>query len=81
MLFVDLLFILNSIRIIYTYQRGAVFTFGKFTNILNPGLNFIIPIVQRCAIIDLRLYVTDVPKQSPITKDNVSLTVDAVIYH
>jgi regulator of protease activity HflC (stomatin/prohibitin superfamily) len=80
-LFLDFFFILNSIKVIYTYQRGAVFTFGKFTKILNPGLNFIIPLIQRCVIIDLRLYVSDVPQQSPITKDNVSITVDAVIYY
>ena len=81
MLIVDFFFLVSSIRVIYEYQRGVIFTLGKFTGVLNPGLNFIVPIIQRSAIVDMRLYVADVPEQSPITKDNVSITVDAVIYY
>ncbi len=72
---------ISSIRVVYEYQKGVVFKFGKYTKNLNAGLNFIIPLIERAVIIDLRLIVTDVPQQSPITKDNVSLSVDAVIYY
>ncbi|MBS3061482.1 MAG: slipin family protein [Candidatus Diapherotrites archaeon] len=78
---VDLVFILVSIRVIMEYQRGVVFTFGKFTGNLSPGFNLVVPGVQRIAMVDLRVRVDDVPEQSPITKDNVSLKVDAVIYY
>ena len=77
----DFFFVIMSIRVIYEYQRGVVFTLGKYSRNLTPGLNFITPIIQWTNTVDLRLYVTDVPEQSPITKDNVSLTVDAVIYY
>lgn len=70
-----------SIRIIYEYQRGIVFTLGRYTALLQPGLRIIIPIVQRVSMVDLRLDVVEVPEQSPITRDNVSITVDAVIYY
>ena len=70
-----------SIKIVYTYQQGVLFTFGKYAGRLNEGLNLIVPIMQRAVIVDLRLNVSDVPQQSPITKDNVSLSVDAVIYY
>ncbi len=73
--------LLSCVRVIFEFQRGVVFTFGRFSGILNPGLNLIIPLVQTVNKVDLRLNVTDVPEQSPITKDNVSISVDAVIYY
>ncbi|MBN1941416.1 MAG: slipin family protein [Candidatus Diapherotrites archaeon] len=69
-----------SIRIVFEFQRGVLFTFGKYSGMRNPGFNVIIPLVQSLRIVDLRINVSDVPEQTPITKDNVSLTVDAVIY-
>lgn len=72
---------ISSIVVVYEFQRGVVFTFGKYDGILQPGINLIIPIVQVARIADLRLNVSDVPEQSPITKDNVSVKVDAVIYY
>ncbi len=71
----------SSIRIVYEYEKGVIFKLGKYKRNLNPGLNFVIPIIERAVIVDLRLIVSDVPQQSPITKDNVSLSVDAVIYY
>ena len=76
-----ILLILLSVRIIFEYQKGILFTFGRYSGMRAPGLNIILPIVQRLPIVDLRLQVADVPEQSPITKDNVSLRVDAVIYY
>lgn len=70
-----------SVRIIFEYERGILFTLGKYSGIRTPGFNIILPLVQRLPIVDLRLQVADVPEQSPITKDNVSLRVDAVIYY
>ncbi len=81
MIIIDIVFLLSSIRIFYEYQRGILFTLGKYTKNLQPGLNFIVPIIQWTNTVDLRLYVANVPPQSPITKDNVSVTVDAVIYY
>ncbi|MEM4257304.1 MAG: slipin family protein [Candidatus Diapherotrites archaeon] len=81
MLFIDTIFLLSSIRIFYEYERGILFTLGKYSKNLQPGLNFIVPIIQWTNKVDLRLYVANVPPQSPITKDNVSITVDAVIYY
>ncbi|MFH1234015.1 MAG: SPFH domain-containing protein [Candidatus Diapherotrites archaeon] len=72
--------VLGSIKIIFEYQRGVLFTLGKYAGLINPGFNIIMPVIQRLAIVDLRVDVTDVPEQSPITKDNVSIGVDAVIY-
>jgi len=81
LLFMAIFLAIISIRIIYQYERGVVFTLGKYTGLLNPGFNLIIPFIQRANIVDLRLNVSDVPAQSPITKDNVSINVDAVIYY
>jgi regulator of protease activity HflC (stomatin/prohibitin superfamily) len=75
------LFFLISLRVVMEYERGIVFTFGRYSAMLKPGLNFVVPIAQRAVTVDLRVAVEDVPEQSPITKDNVSLKVDAVIYY
>jgi regulator of protease activity HflC (stomatin/prohibitin superfamily) len=72
--------VLGSIKIIFEYQRGVLFTLGRYSGLINPGFNIIMPKIQRLAIVDLRVEVTEVPEQSPITKDNVSIGVDAVIY-
>jgi regulator of protease activity HflC (stomatin/prohibitin superfamily) len=66
------LFFLISLRVVMEYERGIVFTFGRYSAMLKPGLNFVVPIAQRAVTVDLRVAVEDVPEQSPITKDNVS---------
>ncbi len=69
-----------GIRIINQYERGIVLTLGKFSSIRNPGLNIIIPIIQTIRKVDVRSTPVDVPKQEVITKDNVTIGVDAVVY-
>jgi regulator of protease activity HflC (stomatin/prohibitin superfamily) len=76
--------LLISLRIIFEYERGIVFTLGKYikrTGTRKPGLRIVIPIIQRMVRVDMRLRVVDVPEQDTITKDNVSVRVNAVIYY
>ncbi len=75
-----ILYILSSIKIITEYQKGVVFTLGRFTGIYNPGLKLIFPVIQVWHKIDMRLKAVDVPDQDAITKDNVSIKVNAVLY-
>lgn len=74
------LFILSGIKIINQYERGVILTLGKFTGIRQPGLRIVIPIFQRLIKVDVRSTPIDVPKQEIITKDNVTVGVDAVVY-
>ncbi len=69
-----------SIRILREYERGVVFTLGRFWRVKGPGLVIIVPIIQQMVRIDLRTRVLDVPPQDVITRDNVSVRVNAVIY-
>jgi regulator of protease activity HflC (stomatin/prohibitin superfamily) len=73
--------VLASIRQINQYQRGVRFTIGKFTGIMEPGWRLVIPIFQSYKKVDMRVKAVDVPDQNAITKDNVSVTVNAVIYY
>ncbi|MEZ4600432.1 MAG: slipin family protein [Syntrophotaleaceae bacterium] len=70
----------SAIRIIYEYERGVVFRLGRYSAVKGPGLRFIIPVVDRIMKISLRTVAMDVPPQDVITKDNVSIKVNAVIY-
>lgn len=70
----------NAIRILREYQRGVVFTLGRFTSVKGPGLIFVIPILQQIVKVDLRTVTMDVPSQDVISRDNVSVKVSAVIY-
>ncbi|MCF7859228.1 MAG: slipin family protein [Candidatus Cloacimonetes bacterium] len=72
--------IISSLRIVIEYERGVVFTLGKFTGIRKPGLRLIIPVFQKWQKVDMRTRVVDVPDQETITKDNVSVQVNAVLY-
>jgi len=69
-----------SVRIVQQYQNSVVFTLGRFTRILKPGLNFIIPILEWTHTIDMRVLTRDIPKQQVITKDNVPVTINGVVY-
>lgn len=80
LLVVFIIIILSSIRQIDEYERGILFEFGKFKKILNPGWNIVLPIFQSYKKVDIRTKVTDVPEQDAITKDNVSVRINAVIY-
>ncbi|OIP56980.1 MAG: hypothetical protein AUK54_01040 [Helicobacteraceae bacterium CG2_30_36_10] len=69
-----------SIRILREYERGVVFTLGRFTGIKGPGLIILVPFVQQMVRVDLRIIVLDVPTQDVISHDNVSVHVNAVVY-
>lgn len=73
-------FILSGIKVIDQYERGVVLTLGKFSGIREPGLTIVIPIFQRMLKVDTRTNTIDIPKQEVITKDNVTVNVDAVVY-
>lgn len=73
--------ILASIKQIDEYERGIKFTRGKFSKIMNPGWNFVLPIFQSYKKVDIRTKAVDVPEQDAITKDNVSVRINAVIYY
>ncbi len=75
-----IILLLSSIRVIKQYERGVVLTLGKFTGILQPGLRLLIPIFQHMSKVDVRTNTIDIPKQEVITKDNVTINVDAVVY-
>lgn len=74
------LVIISGIKIINQYERGVVLTLGRFTGIRQPGLRIVIPVIQRLIRVDVRSTPIDVPKQEIITKDNVTVGVDAVVY-
>ncbi|MES2971168.1 MAG: slipin family protein [Patescibacteria group bacterium] len=69
-----------GVRIINQFERGIVLTLGKYSSTRSPGLNIIIPIIQTIRKVDIRSTPVDVPKQEVITKDNVTIGVDAVVY-
>ena len=69
------------VKILREYDRAVVFTFGRFTSVKGPGLIVIIPLVQQLERVELRTVVMDVPSQDVISKDNVSVKVNAVLYY
>lgn len=80
-LFIIAIVIFVSIRQINEYERGIKYTFGKFSKIMNPGWNLVLPIIQSYNKVDIRTKAVDVPEQEAITKDNVSVRINAVIYY
>lgn len=75
-----LVFLTATIKVLREYERGVVFTLGRFTGVKGPGLILLVPYVQQMARMDLRTIVLDVPTQDVISRDNVSVKVNAVIY-
>jgi len=75
-----LLFLTAAIKVLREYERGVVFTLGRFTGVKGPGLILLVPYVQQMVRMDLRTVVLDVPTQDVISRDNVSVRVSAVIY-
>lgn len=73
--------LLTSIKQINEYERGILFSRGKFSKILKPGWNIVLPIVHSLKKVDIRTKAVDVPEQETITKDNVSIRINAVIYY
>jgi len=80
-IFVVVLFLILTVRIVRPYQKGIVERLGRYNRMVAPGLRFIIPIIESMHKVDMREMVVDVPPQEVITKDNVVVTVDAVIYY
>src|SRR5206468_930299 len=78
--FLVALLLISSIRILREYERGVVFMLGRFWKVKGPGLFLLIPVVQQMVKVDLRTVVFDVPSQDVITRDNVSVKVNAVVY-
>ena len=76
-----LVIILGSLKIVKEYERGVKFTLGKYAGIMTPGLRLVIPVIQSWQRVDIRIKAIDVPDQDAITRDNVSLKVNAVLYY
>jgi regulator of protease activity HflC (stomatin/prohibitin superfamily) len=77
---VVLAFIFAGLRIVNEYERGVIFRLGKYAGNKEPGLKWIVPFIDRLVVVDLRVVARDVPPQDIITRDNVSVKVNAVIY-
>jgi regulator of protease activity HflC (stomatin/prohibitin superfamily) len=75
-----LAFLYSSVRVLREYERGVVFTLGRYTGTKGPGLFLLVPIVQQMVRVDLRVLVDEVPPQDLISRDNVTVKVNAVIY-
>jgi regulator of protease activity HflC (stomatin/prohibitin superfamily) len=73
-------FLYSAVRILREYERGVVFTLGRYTGTKGPGLFLLVPLVQQMVRVDLRVIVDEVPPQDVISRDNVSVKVNAVIY-
>lgn len=74
------MFLTQAVRILREYERGVIFTLGRFTGVKGPGLVILVPVVQQLVKVDLRVMVQVVPPQDVISRDNVSVKVNAVLY-
>jgi len=77
---VVLFFLITGLRVVDQYERAVVLTLGKYTSTRQPGLTWILPVIQRMIKIDLRITTTEIPQQEVITKDNVPVGINAVVY-
>jgi len=80
-IFLGIFYFLSGLKIVKEYERGVKFTFGKFTGVINPGLRVVLPIIHAWRRVDMRVKAVDVPDQNCMTKDNVSVNVNAVLYY
>ena len=78
--FIIVYLIFKSIVIVNQYERGIVLTLGTYSYTLGPGLKLVVPILQRVIKVDIRINTMDIPKQEIITKDNVAVSINAVVY-
>jgi regulator of protease activity HflC (stomatin/prohibitin superfamily) len=69
-----------GVKLLYQYERGVVFTLGKYSGTREPGLTLIIPIVQTMRKVDMRIKTADIPRQEVMTRDNIPILVNAVVY-
>jgi regulator of protease activity HflC (stomatin/prohibitin superfamily) len=77
---ITILFLASAFRVLREYQRGVIFQLGRFWKVKGPGLIIVIPVIQTMVRVDLRTVVMDVPSQDVISRDNVSVKVNAVLY-
>src|SRR5512137_2851656 len=75
-----LVLVFSAIKVVQEYERGVIFRLGRFVGAKGPGLFFIIPFIDRMVKVDLRTVTMDVPSQEVITRDNVTVRVNAVVY-
>ena len=80
-IFIVIIILLNSIRQINEYERGVKFRLGKFNKIMEPGWRIVLPVIESMKKVDIRTKAVDVPEQDAITKDNVSVRINAVLYY
>ncbi|WP_322793354.1 slipin family protein [Bellilinea sp.] len=78
--FVLIFLFFSAVKQLYQYERGVVFTLGKFTGTRNPGITLILPVIQNMRKVDMRIKTADVPRQEVMTKDNIPMLVNAVVY-
>ena len=71
---------LGGIRIINQYEKGVILTFGRYSHTKDPGFRFVWPVIQRMIKVDMRITTVDIPRQEAITKDNVPVGINAVVY-
>ncbi|HSI20677.1 MAG TPA: slipin family protein [Verrucomicrobiae bacterium] len=76
-----LILFIAGFKLFYQYERGIVFTLGKYSGMREPGLRWIVPIIQNVRKVDIRIKTLDMPRQEMITKDNISCFLNAVVYY
>jgi len=80
MLIVIVILFFSGIRVIYQYERGVVFTLGKFSKVKEPGLRWVLPVIQTMRNVDIRIKTADIPRQEVMTKDNIPVLANTVVY-
>jgi regulator of protease activity HflC (stomatin/prohibitin superfamily) len=73
--------LLSGIKLLYEYERGVVFTLGKYSSTRSPGLTLIVPILQSMRKVDMRIATAEIPRQEVMTRDNIPMLVNAVVYY
>jgi regulator of protease activity HflC (stomatin/prohibitin superfamily) len=76
-----IIFFLAGLKVVNQYERGVKLTLGKFEGVMEPGLRLVVPIIQSWYRVDMRVKAVDVPEQESITKDNITVGINAVIYY
>jgi len=79
-LIVIVILFFSGIRVIYQYERGVVFTLGKFSKVKEPGLRWVLPVIQTMRNVDIRIKTADIPRQEVMTKDNIPVLANTVVY-
>jgi regulator of protease activity HflC (stomatin/prohibitin superfamily) len=74
------LLLLRSVRMLYQYERGVIFTLGKYSSTRDPGLTLVVPILQSMRKVDMRIKTAEIPRQEVMTRDNIPMLVNAVVY-